>query len=101
MFNPTMQWDEEVKEKFLQMTKKMPTFHRHMAVDTVTKRSEENAQSRLSEMVQEQDVISAFFSDVPSPFYSMMISLLEQSGFHYKQYGYPQTKTQLSERKRS
>ncbi|MFC1703680.1 hypothetical protein ACFL1E_02720 [Candidatus Omnitrophota bacterium] len=89
MFSPTMQWDEEVKDKFLNMTNKMPTFHRHMAIDTVTTKSEHNAQSRHSDAVQEQDVISAFFSDVPSPFYSMMISLLEQSGFDYKQYGFP------------
>ncbi|MBI3991075.1 MAG: hypothetical protein HY350_02890 [Candidatus Omnitrophica bacterium] len=53
------------------------------------KRSEEIAQSRSSAQVQEQDVVAAFFSDVPSPFYSMMVRLLEQTGLDYKKYGFP------------
>jgi len=85
----TMSWDKEVEEKFQNMTNKLPTFHRHMAVETVTSQAEKNAKARDSNIVQEEDVVSAFFSDVPSPFYSMMVSLLEKSGFDYKKYGFP------------
>jgi hypothetical protein len=82
-------WEPKTQDKFKLMVSKIPIFHRHIAEEAVTKQAEENAWLRNSEQVEEEDVISAFFSDVPSPFYSMMVHLLEQSGFDYKKYGFP------------
>ncbi len=84
-----MDWEPKTKERFEVMIAKIPVFHRRITEEAVTKRSEEIAQSRNSTQVQEQDVVGAFFSDVPSPFYSMMVRLLEQTGFDYKKYGFP------------
>ena len=84
-----MDWNPEVKLRFNAFIAKIQVFHRHITEEAVTKRAQELAKSRNSNLVQEEDVISAFFSDVPSPFYSMMIRLLEQTGFDYKKYGYP------------
>lgn len=84
-----MQWNTEVKEKLGVMVSKIPVFHRHITEEAVTKRAEENAKARNSTEVEEVDVIGAFFSDVPSPFYSMMVRLLEQTGFNYRKYGFP------------
>jgi len=55
----------------------------------VRRQAEEIAVRRNAPGVQESDVVAAFFSDVPSPFYSMMIRLLGQNGFDYKKYGFP------------
>ena len=84
-----MDWEPKTKEKFDVMIAKIPVFHRRITEEAVIKRSEEIAQSRNSTQVQEQDVVGAFFSDVPSPFYSMMVKLLEQTRFDYKKYGFP------------
>jgi len=84
-----MDWEAKTQEKLQNMVSKIPVFHRHITEVAVTKRAEENASRRSAPCVEEQDVISAFFNDVPSPFYSMMIRLLEQSGFDYKKYGFP------------
>ncbi len=84
-----MDWEPRTKERFEAMIVKIPVFHRRITQEVVTKRSEEIAQSRNSAQVQEQDVVGAFFSDVPSPFYSMMVRLMEQAGFDYKKYGFP------------
>jgi len=84
-----MEWEANTKERFKLMISKIPIFHRHITESIVTKRAEELAQKRNSSLVEEIDVISAFFSDVPSPFYSMMVRLLEQTGFDYKKYGFP------------
>ena len=84
-----MEWDPEVKERFKVLISKIPVFHRGIAEEAVTKKAEERANSRNSKLVQEEDVVAAFFSDVPSPFYSMMVRLLEQTGFDYKKYGFP------------
>ncbi len=84
-----MEWDSNTQEKFRLIISKIPVFHRHITEEAVTKRAEENAKSRNTDKISEEDVVSAFFSDVPSPFYSMMVRLLEQSGFDYRKYGFP------------
>lgn len=84
-----MKWNPQVQEKFKGMIAKIPVFHRGITENAVTLKAEENANNRKALQVEEQDVIGAFFSDVPSPFYSMMIRLLEQNGFDYKKYGFP------------
>ncbi|MDP2941787.1 MAG: hypothetical protein Q8N85_06035 [Candidatus Omnitrophota bacterium] len=73
------------------MISKIPVFHRHITEVAVVKRAEELASQRQSGQIEEQDIVAAFFTDVPSPFYSMMVRLLEQSGFDYKKYGFPKT----------
>ena len=88
-----MQWEPKAQEKFRLVISKMPVFHRRIAEEAVTKEAVEIAQGRRAQVVEEQDVIAAFFTDVPSPFYSMMIRLLEQSGLDYKKYGFPQKQT--------
>ena len=85
-----MEWDVKTQEKFKLMISKMPVFHRRMAEVATTEKALENASQRNARMVEEQDVISAFFSEVPKPFYALMIRLLEDAGFDYKKYGFPQ-----------
>ena len=84
-----MDWDINTQEKFKLMISKIPVFHRHITEEAVTKRAAQIASTRNSKQIEEQDVVSAFFSDVPSPFYSMMVRLLDQTGFDYRQYGFP------------
>lgn len=84
-----MVWEQKTKEKFSTMISKIPVFHRRITEEAVTKRAEEIARLRNSNTIEEQDVVCAFFSDVPSPFYSMMVRLLDQSGFDYRKYGFP------------
>jgi hypothetical protein len=84
-----MNWDSKTEEKFKVFISKIPVFHRHITEVAVVKIAEENARLRKSVEVAEEDVIAAFFSGVPSPFYSMMVRLLGQTGFDYKKYGFP------------
>lgn len=86
-----LEWDPEVKERLRVMISKIPVFHRAITEEAVTRKAEENAQARNARLVEEIDVVNAFFSDVPSPFYSMMIRLLDQAGFDYKKHGFPRT----------
>jgi hypothetical protein len=84
-----MIWEVETESKFKTLISKIPIFHRQIAESVVRRQAEEIAVKRNASQVQEQDVVAAFFSDVPSPFYSMMIRLLGQNGFDYKKYGFP------------
>ena len=84
-----MDWEPNTQEKFKTFISKIPVFHRHITEEAVIKKAEENAKAKQRLRVEEEDVLSAFFSDVPSPFYSMMVRLLGQTGFDYKKYGFP------------
>ena len=84
-----MVWEAATEGKFKLLISKIPIFHRHITESVVRRQAEEMAAKRNASQVQEQDVVAAFFSDVPSPFYSMMIRLLGQNGFDYKKYGFP------------
>ena len=84
-----MDWDIKTQEKFKLMISKMPVFHRRIAEEAVTIKAQENAQARGAASVSEADVISALFSDVPKPFYSLMIRLLEDVKFDYRKHGFP------------
>lgn len=85
-----MEWDTVTQTRLRAMVVKIPVFHRRITEEAVTKGAEENALARKAAKVEEVDVVTAFFSDVPAAFYSMMIRLLEQGGFDYKKYGFPQ-----------
>lgn len=84
-----MEWESSTQEKLKAMVAKIPVFHRRITEEVVTKGAEKSARTRNSAKVEEIDVLTAFFSDVPAAFYSMMVRLLEQSGFDYKKYGFP------------
>ncbi|MDP2940350.1 MAG: hypothetical protein Q8O13_09790 [Candidatus Omnitrophota bacterium] len=81
-----LKWDETVLKKFNLMIQKMPLFHRRIAEDLARNKAEANAKERKSNIVQEMDVVKAFFSEVPKPFYSLMIRLMENVGFDYKEF---------------
>ncbi len=84
-----MIWEVETERKFKTLISKIPVFHRHITESVVRRQAEIVAAARNAPVVGEQDVVAAFFSDVPSPFYSMMVRLLGQNGFDYKKYGFP------------
>jgi hypothetical protein len=84
-----MDWDSQTQERFKLMISRMPVFHRRIAEEAVTLKAQDNVKERGGSRVEEQDVVAALFSEVPKPFYSLMIRLLEDAGFDYRKYGYP------------
>lgn len=84
-----MLWEANTEKKFKLFISKIPVFHRRLTEEAVTKKAGEVASLRGAKQIEEEDVVAAFFSDVPSPFYSMMVRLLEQTGFDYKKYLFP------------
>jgi len=81
-----VKWDSVVRERYDTMVRKIPLFHREIAKQIVEKKAMQNAHNRGSALVEEVDVIRAFFSEVPKAFYSMMIRLLDEVGFDYRRY---------------
>ena len=81
-----LEWDSQALGKFNLMIEKIPLFHRKIAEQVVHKKAQLNAQERGSSIVEESDIVRAFFSEVPFSFYSLMVRLLDEVGFAYKEY---------------
>ncbi len=87
MSTPTqLQWEPIARQKYETMITKIPLFHREIAKIVVDKKAPMLARERGSGLVEEQDVVRAFFAEVPMAFYSLMIRLLQEAGFDYKKY---------------
>ena len=78
-----LEWEEKAFEKYQLIISKIPLFHRNIAKVVVDKKALSNAQERESNMIEEGDIVSAFFSEVPKAFYSLMIRLFDEVGFTY------------------
>ncbi|MDO8579992.1 MAG: hypothetical protein Q7S13_00760 [Candidatus Omnitrophota bacterium] len=81
-----IQWEPKALAKYQRMLEKIPLFHREIAKKVVEKKAGINAQERGAIHVEEQDIVRAFFSEVPMAFYSLMIRLMDDAGFDYKKY---------------
>ena len=79
-------WEPKAFEKYQLMITKIPLFHREIAKKIVDKCAPMLAQERGSSVVEEQDIIRAFFTEVPVAFYSLMVRLFDEVKFDYKKY---------------
>ncbi|MCK5581210.1 MAG: hypothetical protein KAJ18_08045, partial [Candidatus Omnitrophica bacterium] len=70
-----LEWESKARAKLDLMIEKIPLFHREIARIVVEKKAVLNAQERDSSMVDEEDIVRAFFTEVPMAFYSLMIRL--------------------------
>ncbi|MDP8265698.1 MAG: hypothetical protein P9M07_01995 [Candidatus Aceula meridiana] len=81
-----MEWDEGDFKKFELMIAKIPLFHRDIAHVVVLQKAEINAKERNSAKVEQDDIVSAFLTEVPKAFYSLMIRLMDEVGFNYQRF---------------
>ena len=81
-----LEWQPEALKKFNRMIEKIPLFHRDIAERVVHKKAQLNALERGSAQVEESDIVRAFFSEVPLAFYSLMVRILDEVGFNYKEF---------------
>ena len=79
-----IQWDVQTQRKYDEMISKIPLFHREIINQVVPIKSEENAVARGVSCIEEADVVSSFLTEVPKAFYSLMIRLMDEVGFDYK-----------------
>ena len=81
-----IEWESDARRKYEKMIANIPLFHREIARIVVDKKAPMLARERGADMVHEEDIVRAFFSEVPMTFYSLMIRLLQEAGFDYKKY---------------
>ena len=78
-------WEKTALEKYNAMIVRIPIFHRELVKQVVPSRAEAIARARGGSQVEEEDIVRAFLTEVPKAFYSLMVRLLDEVGFEYKQ----------------
>ena len=86
METQSMQWETSTRAKYEEMIRKIPLFHREIARKVVDEKAVINAQDRGSSQVEEEDLARAFLTEVPKPFYSLMVRIMESVGLDPKKY---------------
>ena len=81
-----LEWESKARRKYETMITKIPLFHREIAKKVVDKKAVINAQDRNSDLVEEEDIVRAFLSEVPKAFSSLMMRLMDEVGFDYRKY---------------
>jgi hypothetical protein len=81
-----LQWEPTALEKYNQMLKRIPIFHREIARQVVCKKAEMNAKERGAAQIEESDLANAFLSEVPKAFYSLMIRIMDEVNLDYTKY---------------
>ena len=79
-------WDKIALEKYEKMVSRIPIFHRELVKQVVPPKAEAFARARSASVVNEDDIVKAFLSEVPKAFYSLMVRLLDEVGLEYKKF---------------
>lgn len=81
-----IKWDKATKDKFDKVIDSLPQFHRTIAEKLVYQKAGELAEKRKSELVEDKDLIQAFFQEVPPAFRQMMERLFSHLNIDYSKY---------------
>jgi hypothetical protein len=81
-----IQWNKNTEETFNRIINNLPQFHRNIAKQLVKERAQELASQRGSEFVEDKDLITAFFKEVPPAFKDMMKRLFCQLNIDYSEF---------------
>lgn len=82
------EWDEDTKIKFKQMIERIPIFMRPIAENKVNKKAVKLANEQKRTIMNEKDLVDAFFSETPGGFYGPMKVDMEDLNIDYTKYGY-------------
>lgn len=83
-------WDEETGEKFEQMIVRIPKVLQSTARSAVLKKAQSLAGSDSRSVMNERDLVDAFFEVTPFGFHGPLKTDMEAMQIDYTQYGHPQ-----------
>ncbi len=81
-----MRWNPEIKLKFKKIMKEVPDEFKLIAIQMIEMRSEENAENRNSDEVEEGDFVDALLALTPASFRSLMFDSVKKNGIPLEKY---------------
>jgi len=81
-------WDKPTEEKFLIVLKQIPDMIRGIAETRVSKKAEAIVRENNRAVIEEQDMVAAFFAETPGAFRGAMKQSMVDLKIDYKAYGF-------------
>ena len=81
-------WEKPVEEKFLKILEQIPDLIRGIAEGRISKKAESILKEQNRWVVNEKDMVDAFFAETPPGFRSAMKNGMDEVGIDYSKYGY-------------
>ena len=81
-------WDKPTEEKFLKILEQIPALIRGIAETRVSKKAESILREQNRLVINEKDMVDAFFAETPPAFVDAMKAGMEELGIDYTKYGY-------------
>ncbi len=75
-----MEWDPELRRRFLGLAGRIPLFHRQAARTMLERAAEEHARLRKAGRVETQDLVGAVVNQRTLPLYGLFLHLLTEAG---------------------
>ncbi len=88
MENTRITWDKSTEENFQQILKQIPDLVRGIAEIRISKKAESLLRQENRSVIEEKDMIHAFFAETPSAFVGAMKESMQELGIDYTKYGY-------------
>ena len=88
MNDTSTRWEKPIEEKFKLLIGKMPVFLRGIAEQTVSQKAQSLAKEANHSLINEKDMVDAFFAETPFGFQGLMKNDLNSVGIDYTKYGY-------------
>jgi len=81
-------WEEAAYENFEKILEDIPHAIRGIAEARVTKKAQSFAREDNRAVIEEKDMVDAFFAETPGGFLGPMKCSMEELNIDYKKYGY-------------
>ena len=81
-------WEKSTGEKFQIILKQIPDMVRGIAETRISKKAESIVRENNRLIIEEKDMVAAFFAETPPAFMGPMKNSMKDLGIDYIQYGY-------------
>ncbi len=88
MENMRITWDKSSEENFQQILQQIPDLVRGIAEIRISKKAEGILREENRSVIEEKDMVRAFFAETPPAFVGAMKESMRELGIDYTKYGY-------------
>ena len=81
-------WDKPTETKFQKILEQIPDLIRGIAEARVSRKAESLLREQKRWVIEEKDMVDAFFAETPPAFVPAMKSGMDELGIDYTKYGY-------------
>ena len=81
-------WDKPTEEKLFKILEEIPDMIRGIAEARVCRKAEDIVRADNRRVINEKDMVDAFFAETPGGFKPLMKNSMKAQGIDYAQYGH-------------